>query len=163
MRRISKKRRRENKTDYLKRIKLLKSALPRVIFRKTNRYIIAQYVTSKQAQDKVEIGINSKKLIEYGWPKEFGGSLKSIPAAYFTGLLMGKKIMENKLKTPILDIGMIRAIHKTKVYAFLMGLVDSGVKIKYEKETFPSEDKIKGKNMKEDFSKIFDKIKSKIK
>jgi len=159
---VAKRRRRENKTDYLKRLKLLKSRSPRVVFRKTNKYIIAQYVTSKQAQDKIEIGVNSKHLMNYGWPKEFEGSLKSIPAAYLVGLLMGKKIMEKKLEPPIADFGMLRVLHKTKIYAFLKGLIDAGIKIKCEEETFPSEDRIKGKHMKKDFSKIFDEIKSKV-
>jgi hypothetical protein len=40
--------------------------------------------------------------------------------------------------------------------------VDSGVDIKYKEETFPSEDRIKGKHLKKDFSKSFEEIKSKI-
>lgn len=157
-----KRRRREGKTDYLKRIKLLKGNLPRIAFRKTNRYIIAQYITSKEARDKVEITINSKHLLKYGWLKDFEGSLKSIPASYLTGLLIGKKIIEKKLKTPIIDFGMHKNLHKTRAYAFIKGIIDSGVKIKHkkEKEIFPSEDRIKGKHMK---NKIpFDKIKTKI-
>ncbi len=162
MLKIDKRRRRECKTDYMNRIKLLKSGLPRIVFRKTNRHIIAQYVTSQEAQDKIEIGANSKELIKYGWPKEFEGSLKSIPASYLTGILIGKKIIKAKLKAPIVDFGMFMALHKTKPHAFLMGLLDAGIKIKCKKETFPEEDKIKGKYMKKDFSKIFEKIKSKI-
>lgn len=157
---IAKRRRRENKTDYAKRLKLLKSESPRIVFRKTNRYLIAQYVTSKEAQDKVEIGINSKDLMKYGWLEELKGSLKSIPAAYLIGLLMGKKIIKNKKDIPILDLGGLRSLHKTKIYAFLKGLIDSGIKIKYKEHTFPSEDRIKGKHMK---NKIpLDEIKSKI-
>ena len=60
-----KRRRKESKTDYLKRIKLLKSESPRVVFRKTNKYVIAQYVLSKGAQDKVVLGITSKKLLMF--------------------------------------------------------------------------------------------------
>jgi large subunit ribosomal protein L18 len=157
-----KKRRKQHKTDYLKRIKLLKSDSPRIAFRKTNKYIIAQYITSKQAQDKINIGINSKELLKYGWPKEFKESLKSISAAYLTGFLMGRKIVKQKLKTPIVDFGMLRVLHKTKTYGFLKGLIDAEIKIKCKEETFPSEDRIKGKHMKKDFSKIFDEIKSKI-
>ena len=163
MKRVNKRRRRENKTDYLKRIKLLKGGNPRLVFRKTNRYILSQYITSKEAQDKIEIGVNSKELMSYGWPKQLEGSLKSIPAAYFTGFLIGKKITEKKLKNPIIDLGMNRAIHKTKIYAFIKGLIDSGVKIKHKKETFPEENRIIGKHMKKDFSKIFGEIKSKLK
>ena len=154
-----KRRRKENKTDYLKRIKLLKSGSPRVVFRRTNRYVIAQYVTSKEAQDKVEIGINSKCLLKYGWPKKHG-NLKSIPASYLTGLLIGKKIIKEKLKTPIVDFGMIRTLHKTKTYAFLKGLIDSGVEIKCNEETFPGEERIKGEHMKNEIP--FKEIKSKI-
>lgn len=157
-----KRRKREGRTDYAKRIKLLKGNAPRIIFRKTNKYIIAQYATSKAAQDKIEIGITSKNLKKYGWPDEFDNSLKSIPASYLTGLLIGKEITKNKLKTPIVDFGMIRAIRKNRTFAFLKGLIDSGIKIECDKEFFPEEDRLNGKNMKKDFSKIFKEIKSKI-
>ncbi len=159
---IQKRRRTEGKTDYLKRIKMLKSGMPRVIFRKTNRYVIAQYVTSKEAQDKIEIGISSKKLKEYGWPDEFDGSLKSISASYLTGLLIGKEITKKKLETPIVDFGMTRVLSKNRTFAFIKGLVDAGVEIKCPEENFPDEERIEGKNMKKDFSKTFKEIKSKI-
>src|SRR4030043_113716 len=132
-----KRRKLEGKTDYAKRIKLLSGELPRIVFRKTNRYIIAEYVTSREAQDKVEIGITSKKLKGYGWPDGFEGSLKSIPCAYLTGLLIGREIIRKKLKTPNDDFGMIKAVKKTKEYAFLKGVFDAGVKINCPKENFP--------------------------
>lgn len=157
-----KRRRKEYKTDYLKRIKLLKSGSPRVVFKKTNKYIIAQYVKSKEAQDKVEMGITSKILIKYGWQKEFEGSLKSIPASYLTGLLIGKKILEKKLEKPIIDFGMIRVLHKNRAFAFLKGLKDSGIKVECKEEFFPNEDRIRGEHLKKDFSKMFEEIKSKI-
>ena len=160
--RTIKRRRKENKTDYLKRLKLLKSGLPRIVFRKTNKYVISQYVTSKQTQDKIEISINSKNLLKYDWPKEFEGSLKSIPASYLTGFLIGKKIIKNKKEMPIVDFGMIKAHHKTKIFGFLKGVVDAGVKIKHDKKVFPNQDTITGKHLKKDFTKIFDKVKAKI-
>ena len=154
-----KKRRKEHKTDYSKRLKLLKGELPRIVFRKTNKYLIAQYVTSDQTKDKIEIGITSKKLTNYGWPKEFEGSLKSIPAAYLIGLLIGKEITKNKKENPIADFGMLRVLPKSKVYAFLKGLIDSGVKIKHKEENFPNEDRISGKHFEKNFSKMFNEIK----
>ncbi len=157
-----KKRRKQGKTNYLKRLKLLKGRSPRIVFRKTNKYILAQYVQSKEAQDKVEEGISSKILLKYGWPKESKGSLKSIPAAYLTGFLAGKKILKGKKETPILDLGMIRTLHKSKVYGFAKGLVDAGVKLKIKEEIFPEENRIEGKHMKKDFSDAFKKIKSRI-
>src|SRR4030042_1675987 len=143
-----KRRRKENKTDYLKRIKLLKSEKPRIIFRKTNRFIISEYVASKEAQDKVVFGFDSRKLNEYGWPKNAQGSLKSTTAAYLVGYLSGKTIVKQKLEAPILDAGMNRAIHKNKIYAFLKGLIDSGIKINCEKEFFPEDSRIKGQQLK---------------
>ena len=157
-----KRRRRENKTDYGKRLKLLKSGIPRIVFRKTNKYVIAQYVKGEQTKDKIEIGVNSKQLMRYGWPEEFQSSLKSLPASYLTGFLIGKKIIKEKKEIPITDFGMSRVLHKTKIFAFLKGLIDSGMDLKYKKDVFPSEEKIEGKNLKKDFSKTFNEIKSKI-
>lgn len=157
-----KRRRIEGKTDYGKRIGLLKSETPRVVFRKTNRYIIAQYVESEEAQDKIIIGATSKDLQKFGWPKEFEGSLKSIPASYLTGFLLGKEITKKKLETPIVDFGMIRLTGKNKGFAFIKGLIDAGIKVKCSAENFPEEERISGKNLKKDFSKTFKEIKSKI-
>jgi len=157
-----KKRRKEYKTDYLKRLKLLKSEVPRIVFRKTNKYLIAQYVISEETRDRIDIGITSKKLMNHGWPKNSQGSLKSLPASYLTGLLIGKEIINNKKQMPIVDFGMLRVLPKSKVYAFLKGLIDSGVNLKHKEENFPKEDRISGKHLKKDFSKTFNEIKSKI-
>src|SRR4030043_1616383 len=144
---VSKRRRREGKTDYLVRKNILKSQRPRIVFRKTNRYVTAQYVESIAAQDKIIIGINSKILLGYGWPKENQGSLKTIPASYLMGLLMGKKIIEKKLDLPAVDFGMLRTIHKNNLFAFLKGLGDSGLKIKVAGQALPSEDRIMGERL----------------
>jgi large subunit ribosomal protein L18 len=160
--RIAKRRRREAKTNYSKRRKMLKGETPRIIFRKTNKYIISQYISSSNAQDKIELGVTSKELLRYGWLQNAENSLKNITASYLTGYLMGKKIIQGKMKTPILDIGMTRNLHKTKIYGFLKGLVDSGVKIKYsnKKDIFPEEGRINGGHLK---NKVpFNEIKSKI-
>jgi large subunit ribosomal protein L18 len=89
------------------------------------------------------------------------GSLKSLPAAYLTGFLLGKKILEKDEKgRVILDIGIIRSIPKTGTFAFLNGLVDAGVEISHKKETFPDESRIRGRHMKKNVD--LDKIKGKI-
>ena len=156
-------RRRRGITDYGKRKKLLSGGSPRVVFRRTNRYIVAQYISSHEAKDKVEIGITSKALEKYGWPKEFGGSLSSLPASYLTGFLMGKKILKEKKKLPVFDFGMISSLHGSRPFAFLKGLVDSGLKMPHKsEEIFPEKDRIEGKHLKEDFSSFFGKIKSSI-
>jgi len=162
MKTIQKRRRRENKTDYLKRLKLLKAEKPRLIFRKTNKYVLGQYVLSEGAKDQVLFGMTSKSLIKFGWPEKLKGSLKSLPASYLTGYALAKKILDKKLEPPILDFGMIRPLHKTKVFAFLKGVIDAGIHISCPEEAFPEESRIQGKDLKEDFTKTFNEIKLKI-
>jgi len=158
---IKKRRRREGKTDYKLRMGLLKSEKPRIVFRKTNKYIIGQCVKSKNAQDYVVVGINSKDLLDYEWPAERAGSLKSLPACYLSGLLLGKKILkEEKGKEFIFDIGMLRHVPKSKIYAFLKGVIDAGIKTNTKGEVFPDEKRLKGEHTK--VKDIFNKVKEKI-
>ncbi len=154
------KRRKENKTDYGKRLKLLKSEKPRLVFRLSNKYAFAQYVISEEAKDKIVFGINSKHLLKYGWPEKMKGSLKSIPACYLTGYLIGKQIISKKLEEPIIDFGMKQTLHKTKVFAFLKGVIDSGIKINCKEEVFPEEERINGESLKGKVS--IEEIKTKI-
>jgi large subunit ribosomal protein L18 len=160
--RTIKRRRREKRTDYKARLILLKSKLPRIVIRKTNKYIITQYVKSKEAQDYVLITVNSKELLKYGWKKEKEGSLKSIPASYLTGLLLGNKIkkIEKEKNKVILDLGLIRNIKKSRIYAVLKGLIDAGIEINYKKDVFPDGKRIKGEHLKNkiDFEKIKENI-----
>ena len=88
---IDKKRKRQRKTNYTKRLILLKGKFSRLVVRKTNKYIIAQIVDSHAAKDKVLYSTNSKELLKLGWPENKKGSLKSLSAGYLTGLLLGKK------------------------------------------------------------------------
>jgi len=158
---INKRRRIEGKTNYKKRIRLLKAGAGRIVFRKTNKYIIGQYIKSKEAQDSVARGIDSKILIKYGWPKEASGSLKSLPACYLTGLLLGRKIIDKEGKTKaVLDIGLLRNTPKSRMYAFLKGVIDAGVDIPCSAE-FPDESRIFGRHLKKNIN--FEKIKEKIK
>lgn len=136
-------RRHENKTDYKLRLNILKSGKPRLVVRKTNRYIIAQIVESDIAQDKVLVGTTSKALLAKGWPENLSGSLKSIQAAYLTGLLIGKMAKEKKIKEAILDIGMQRNIKKSRIYAVLKGAVDAGLQVPHGAEALPSESQMK--------------------
>ena len=159
--RTEKRRKRKGKTDYSARIGLLKSGKPRIVFRKTNRYIIGQYVKSKEARDFVEVGANSKELLEFGWLKTALGSLKSLPAAYLTGFLLGRRISDKKGKVDaIFDIGLHRNVLKSRIYAFLKGVVDAGVGVACNEKVFPDESRIAGKHMKKNIE--FNKIKENI-
>lgn len=179
---LDKRRRIENKTNYNKRLKLLKGKLPRLVIRKTNRYILLQIIESKNAQDKVIYSVCTKELLKSGWPKEKAGSLKSLSAAYLGGLLLGKKASSlskdnegnkpsskqsfegqaGKLKEKvILDTGLIPSTKGSRIYAAVKGVADSGIKIDYDEKIIPSMERIEGKAHKLD--DIFKKVKGAIK
>jgi large subunit ribosomal protein L18 len=161
MRTIRKRRRTEGKTDYKARLNLLKSGKPRIIVRKTNKYIIGQFIKINEARDSVSVGIISKDLLDFGWPKEAVGSLKSLPAAYLTGLLLGKRVIEKEGKTKaVFDIGLLRNVKKSRIYAFLKGVMDSGLEIAGKKESLPDENRINGRHLKKQIP--FEKIKEAI-
>ena len=148
------RRRLEAKTDYKARLALLKSEKPRLVIRRTNKYIIAQIVVSEMAQDKIVAGMTSKVLLSMGAPAELAGSLKSLGAAYLTGYLLGKKALELGIKEAILDAGMHIHVRNSRIYAALKGVVDAGINIPHDKEVLPSMESIKS----EKIAKIFDKI-----
>ncbi len=158
--RTIRRRRRENKTDYKLRMGLLKSALQRIVIRRTNKYFIVQVVESEEAKDKVVFGITSKDLIESGWNEKFAGSLKSIPAAYLTGYLAAKKI---KKENYIIDLGMAMNQNAGRNYAVIAGLIEGGLKIKADEKIFPPKDRLMGEHLKPELKEMISKVKANIK
>ena len=77
-------------------------------------------------------------------------------------MLFNWLIARKKNKEAILDIGLERDVKKSRIYAVLKGLVDSGIKIKHKKENFPEEKRIKGEHLKNkiEFEKIKERIES---
>ncbi len=157
------RRRRENKTDYHARLLLLQSRRLRLVVRKSNRYIIAQIVESREARDFVKLAASSSELKKYGWPASQQGSLKSIPAAYLTGVLLADKIRFSKsgIDELILDIGLARSTKGSRIYSVVKGLIDSGIKVKCSQDMLPSQERVAGKNIKNKIS--IEDIKGRIK
>ena len=129
------RRRRENKTDYTARKSLLEGK--RFVVRKTNRYIIAQFVEHKEAQDRTICLTNSKELSKYGLKETY--SMKNLQAAYLTGYLCGIKALKHNIKNAVLDIGLLRSTKGSRIYSALKGAVDAGVNIPHSKEIIPTE------------------------
>lgn len=149
------------KTDKTARFNLLKSKFPRLVIRKTNLYIITQIVTSKEAQDTVVCSANSKELASLGMT----GSLKNVPAAYLTGILLAKKAKEKGIKKANLDIGRYTSTKGSKLYAVVKGAIEGGMKVSCDEKMLPKEDRISGKNTKnpEKTNKEINKVKSQLK
>ncbi len=154
---VPKRRRREGKTNYAKRIRLLEGNHPRLVVRKTSRYVIAQIVESREAKDRVVAGVTSKKLQDYGWKKGF----KSIPACYLTGMLIGKLAKEKKISYAILDIGLHRITKGSRLMAVVKG-ANKFIEVPYSEEVAPSEDRIYGKHIDLNFESKIKEIENKI-
>ena len=144
------RRRDEGKTDYHKRLKLLKSRKLRVTVRATNNHMRVQIIQSKLGGDKVIVSAFSKELpLKYNWNANTG----NIPAAYLTGYLAGRRAKTKNIQEAIFDLGIF--YHRNRVLAACKGVIDSGIKIPYREEFFPEEleDRIKGIHI-EDYAKI---------
>ncbi|MDD3175035.1 MAG: 50S ribosomal protein L18 [Candidatus Nanoarchaeia archaeon] len=155
---VAYRRKREGKTNYKKRLTLLKSNLTRLVIRKTNTEIVLQLVNYDQDGDKVVATVPSKKLIKFGWDY----SKKSIPAAYLTGLLLAKMAKTKNVTEAVLDLGLQTPEQKSKVYAALKGAIDGGLNIPADEKVFPDESRIKGEHIsKMSDLPLFSKYKSK--
>ena len=151
------KRRREKKTNYRKRLALIKSEKIRLVIRKSLSNISVQFIDYKPNGDSTIASATSTELKKLGWDRT-----GNLPAAYLTGLLAGKKAKNKKIEEAILDLGLQTSTKGSRIYAALKGVLDAGVKVPHSKEILPSEDRIKGKHISEEIVKKFEDIKKKI-
>lgn len=170
------KRRQEGKTNYPKRLSLLKSGKSRLVIRRSLNNVKAQIVEYHKEGDKILVSSSSQELKKLGWNYPTG----NIPAAYLVGLLIGKKALKNNIKEVVVDTGLYRNVKGSKINSVLKGAIDAGLQIPHDPEILPSEDRIRGKHIsnyhnqlkekKSIFSKsdpqkiaeMFDKVKSNI-
>jgi len=156
--RIHFRRRREGKTNYKKRLKLLLSEKPRLVYRKTLKYIIGQIINFDKKGDVTLIGITSKILRKYGW--KF--ACDNTPASYLTGYLLGKMALSKGIKEAVLDIGLYTSTKGGRMYAFAKGAIDAGLNVPCNEDMFPGEERIKGLHINEEVAKNFDEVKKNI-
>lgn len=143
------RRRRLGLTNYYKRRKMILSGKPRLVIRKTLKYIVAQIVKAKPEGDETIVGTSSKILAKkYGWL----GDCSNTAAAYLTGLIIGYKARLKGIEEAIPDIGLHRPTKGSKVFAVIKGALDAGLKVPCSPEVLPSEDRISGKHI-EDYAK----------
>ena len=145
--RVKFRRRRELKTDYNKRLDLVKSGLPRLVVRKNNKgNVVAQVIRFKIDGDVVLAQATATQLVkEYGWK----GGCGNLPAAYLIGLLIGKKTKEKVegVDEVILDIGRQHPVHGGKLFATLKGAVDGGLNVLGSKEAYPTDTRVRGEHI----------------
>jgi len=156
---VKPRRRREGRTDYRKRLRLLKSRKIRLVVRKSLNNTQIQFIEYKQTGDNIIATANSMELInKYKW--KF--STKTTPAAYLTGLIAGKRAKDKGIKECILDTGRYPPVTGGKIFASLKGVTDAGITCPYNEEKIPNEDRIMGKHLDKNISTAVNDIKTKI-
>lgn len=143
--RIPLKRRKEGKTDYRQRLRLLKSGRPRLVARKSNNHVQAQLIEARNQGDHTLVSAHSSELQEYGWE----APTSNTPSSYLVGKLIGVRSLNEGHNKAVLDLGLNPATKGNKLFALSKGAIDSGMEIPHGEEVFPSWDRIKGKHIAE--------------
>ncbi len=139
------RRRREVRTDYHQRLRLLKSGKPRLVARKSNKHTTAQLISPGPDGDETHASAHSSDLAEYGWEAPTG----NIPAAYLTGLLAGQRAIESGLEDAVLDIGLNRATPGNKAFAVQEGAIDAGLEIPHNDSVLADWERTRGEHIAE--------------
>ncbi len=144
------KRKKQGKTDYKQRLRLISSGKIRLVIRKTNKNVIVQFIEYAPKGDLIKVSSHTNELKKYGW----NGSRRNSYCAYLAGLLAGLKAIKKDIPSAILDIGLNKSIKGSILYAALKGVLDSGVNVPHSKDILPKEERIKGQQVAEYAKKI---------
>lgn len=137
------RRKKEGKTNYRKRLKMLLSNKLRLVVRKSLKNISAQIIEHNPKGDRIIISAHSTELKKFGW-KTSGGN---IPSAYLVGFLIGKKAKEKGIEEAILDVGLNSSVKGSRIYALLKGVLDGGLNVPCSDSILPDDERIKGKHI----------------
>jgi len=164
---VQKRRRREGKTDFQARRKMVRqdknkynNKKYRLIVRFTNKKVICQVAYATIAGDKIVCQATSSELTKFGIPMGH----KNYAAAYATGLLIARRTLktfgladtfkgketldgeeyhvedEESEQRPfkcILDVGIRRTCVGARMWGALKGAVDGGLHIPHSTKNFP--------------------------
>ena len=134
------RRKRQGRTYYKKRLKILLANRYRIVVRKSLRNLQASIIRYDAKGDNVLFTISSKTLSKYGWKGDNG----NLPSAYLVGLIAGKKAIEKGIKDAVLDLGFNNSVKGSRLYAALAGAIDAGLKIPFNPEILPAKERISG-------------------
>jgi len=159
------RRKRDSKTNYYKRLNLLKGSKPRLVIRISTSNVLLQIIKFNTKGDEVLVSSRSKDLLDLGWKH----NQKNLPSCYLTGLILGKKAKENNVKDAVVDFGFHTSkVKGTRIYAALKGVLDSGLDVLVGEGVFPNEDRLSGSHIatyvkkSENIQKDFEDFKNKI-
>jgi len=141
--RVQFRRKREDRTDYRHRLRLVRSGKPRFVVRVSLNHVLAQVVRATTSGDLTLASAYSKELEGLGWK----GGTSNTPAAYLVGLLCGHRARKAGILECVLDIDMHSPTPQAKVFAVLKGALDAGLQIPYGEGVLPSEGRLKGEHI----------------
>jgi len=137
------RRRREVRTDYHQRLRLLKSGKPRLVARSSNKHVRAQLVTPGPDGDRTLASAHSADLAGFGWEAPTG----NLPAAYLTGRLAGRRALAADIDAAVLDIGLHSPTPGNKVFAVQEGAIDAGVDVPHNEDVFAAWERTRGEHI----------------
>lgn len=153
------RRKREGRTDYKRRLVLLKSNLPRLVIRASNKSIQAQLAVYEADGDKILATARATELKKHGWNSATG----NVPAAYLTGVLLAHKIKNHKLGDVIVDIGLQKHHKGGRLYAVAKGAIDGGLTVRVGEDILPDDSRISGSHINEKIQHEIKAVKDKLK
>jgi large subunit ribosomal protein L18 len=153
------RRRRQGRTDYRMRKRLVSSGIPRAVVRCTAKNTIIQFISFKPEGDIVLATATTMELEEVGWKHATG----NIPSAYLAGFMAGKRASKAGIEKAVLDMGLKPPQKGTKVFAALKGIIDAGIEIPHGEEIFPSDERISGVHINAEIPKMFELVANKLK
>lgn len=137
------RRRREGRTSYRKRKRLVTSGIPRLVVRPSNKHLTAQVVEARPEGDRVLASAHSSELKELGWK----GSCGNLPAAYLTGLLAGRRAKAGGISEAILDIGVHARGPGSRIFAAAKGALKAGLTIPHDEKALPKQGRVRGEHV----------------
>ena len=152
------RRRRELRTDYYARKKLLTARETRAVVRRSNKNISIQFADFAMEGDKIIASATTKELKAMGW--EY--SCSSIPAAYLVGYLAGKRAVKEGVEYAVLDIGMQNPQYGGVLFAAAKGMIDAGLEVPCSEDVLPDEDRINGKHIDDSIEAAVNSLKEKM-
>jgi len=152
------RRRRENRTDYYARKRLLTSQETRAVVRRSNKNVTIQFVDFEMEGDTVAATASTRELRALGW--EY--SCSSVPAAYLVGYLAGKRALKADIEYAVLDIGMQNPKPCGVLFATVKGMTDAGLEVPHGESVIPSEDRVNGKHINDKIEAAVSSVKKKM-
>ncbi|HWG90329.1 MAG TPA: 50S ribosomal protein L18 [Candidatus Thermoplasmatota archaeon] len=138
--RVQFRRRREGRTDYRRRLALLKSEKARVVVRRSLKNVIVQFVTYNEVGDQIVAQAEARELPAMGWT----GYTSNTPAAYLTGVLAAKRAKDAGVTEGIVDLGLQVPQKGGNLFAAVQGVLDAGVQVPHSPDVLPQEDRLSG-------------------